>query len=90
MREVKTMKRIMLLTLLFAMLASVGVTATAAEKETAVVDFGNTFCPVMGAPVADGQFVVYEGVRYGICCPGCKEAFLKDPAKYIAQLKDNM
>lgn len=26
----------------------------------------------------------YEGKLYGFCDPGCKEEFLKDPAKYLS------
>lgn len=51
-----------------------------------IVDVGNKTCPVMGGPVSGKDFVVYEGKRYGLCCPGCEKAFLADPAQYIAKV----
>jgi len=51
-----------------------------------IVDVGNKMCPVMDEPVDGEHFVVYEGKRYGLCCPGCEKAFLADPAQYIAKL----
>jgi len=75
---------------LLAMLVTPGVGSQGyAADETApsgVVDAGNKICPVMGEPVDGEHFVVYEGKRYGLCCPGCEKAFLADPAQYIAKL----
>ncbi|MBI4711449.1 MAG: YHS domain-containing protein [Candidatus Omnitrophica bacterium] len=48
---------------------------------------GNKLCPISGEPVSGTSFVEYEGKRYGLCCPGCEGMFLKDPAKYIAQME---
>lgn len=61
---------------------------TAKSAETTVIDAGNKTCPVEGGPVNGKDFVVYKGVKYGLCCPGCDKAFLKDPEKYIQKLKD--
>ena len=60
----------------------------AAEKtaQAVIVDAGNKLCPVSGDPVSGKNFVVYQGKRYGLCCPMCEAPFLKDPAKYIAQM----
>ena len=52
-----------------------------------VVDAGNKMCPVSGDPVSGKNFVTYKGVRYGLCCPMCRKSFLKDPEKYLAQMK---
>lgn len=54
------------------------------SSQTGIVDVGNKTCPVMGEPVDGENFVVYEGKRYGLCCPGCDQTFLADPARYIA------
>ncbi|MFZ5801609.1 MAG: hypothetical protein ACOY3K_00650 [Candidatus Omnitrophota bacterium] len=53
-------------------------------EEPAIVDVGNKLCPVLGGEVNGKDFVVYEGKRYGLCCPMCKGVFEKDPVKYIA------
>lgn len=51
-----------------------------------IVNVGNKVCPVTGKSVSGKDFVVYQGKRYGLCCPACKAMFLSDPAKYIANL----
>jgi YHS domain-containing protein len=56
------------------------------SSQTGIVDAGNKMCPVMDEPVDGEHFVVYEGKRYGLCCPGCEKAFLADPAQYIAKV----
>jgi YHS domain-containing protein len=60
--------------------------ATATDTTNAI-DAKNTVCPVSGEPVNGQDFVVYEGKKYGLCCPECKDMFLKDPAKYIKNLE---
>lgn len=35
----------------------------------------------------DGLFSDYKGKRYYFCCPGCKPAFDKTPAKYVKNAK---
>ncbi len=52
----------------------------------AVKDAGNKYCPVGLEQVSGKDFVEYEGVRYGLCCPMCAKKFLADPANYLAQL----
>jgi YHS domain-containing protein len=44
-------------------------------------------CPVMGGVMkkADMIPVEYKGVTYYMCCAGCPETFLANPAKYIKQ-----
>jgi len=46
---------------------------------------GKYICPVLGDPVTDfskENSSEYEGKAYFYCCPGCKEKFDADPAKY--------
>ncbi len=57
------------------------------SSQTGIVDVGNKLCPVMDGPVNGKDFVVYEGKRYGLCCPGCDKTFLSDPVKYIARVE---
>ena len=57
------------------------------ETATAVVDAGNTVCPVSGGKVSGKHFVEYQGKRYGLCCAHCEKEFKKDPEKYIATLE---
>lgn len=59
----------------------------APTQETGVVDVGNKFCPVSGDEVSGKSFMVYEGKRYGLCCPMCEDKFLKNPQKYIAKME---
>ena len=61
-----------------------------AEKKEEIVDFNNKTCPVMGGKVNGKNFVVYNKVKYGLCCPGCEKAFNEDPEKYLKILnKEN-
>jgi YHS domain-containing protein len=83
------MKKLCALVLLVAFVMSVAASQAFASDETAqtaVVDAGNKICPVMGGPVNGKDFVVYEGKRYGLCCPGCEKAFLADPGQYVAKV----
>jgi len=59
------------------------------EDHSAVVDVGNTLCPVMGAAVVSGQAFEWMGFRIGICCPGCEHAFESDPKAFIPFLLDD-
>jgi hypothetical protein len=46
-----------------------------------------TTCPIMGGRISKRLYVDYEGKRIYMCCPGCRSAIRKDPAKYIQQLE---
>ncbi len=84
------MKKLIVLALLAVFVMPLAVSqGYAADKtaQTGIVDVDNKFCPVMGGPVNGRDFVVYEGKRYGLCCPGCDKTFLSDPAKYIAKME---
>ena len=83
------MKKVIVVMVVLALMMPVMASpAFAANKaEGSIEDIGNKLCPVMGGPVNGKDFVVYEGKRYGLCCPGCDKTFLSDPAKYIAQME---
>lgn len=65
---------------------SPAVFAASDKAEAGIAEGHNKLCPVSGQPVSGSDFVIYQGVRYGLCCAGCKTPFLSDPAKYIAQM----
>ncbi len=84
------MKKMIALVLLAAFMVPLAAPQVMAADEAAqagIVEAGNKFCPVMGGPVSGKDFVVYEGKRYGLCCPGCDKKFLSDPARYIALME---
>lgn len=87
------MKKLLVLT---AILIGLGaVSAVYAEQAPAVsstqaADAGNKLCPVSGNPVSGTDFVVYDGKRYGLCCPMCEKPFLLDPVKYIAKVNEEL
>jgi YHS domain-containing protein len=48
-------------------------------------------CPVSGETMLKSQAKAtyeYEGKMYYFCCEGCKEKFVKDPARYIGKNTD--
>ena len=53
-----------------------------------VIDLANTFCPVMGGEVMEGQYVDWEGYRVHFCCGGCDAMFLAEPEKYLPILAE--
>ena len=83
------MKKIIAVIIILAlMLPGMIPPAFAANKvKNSIQDVGNKLCPVMGGPVNGKDFVVYEGKRYGLCCPGCDKVFLSNPGKYIVQME---
>ena len=56
----------------------------ASVQKAAMVDAGNTLCPVTGEKVDGVDSYAYNGKRYGLCCGMCQAVFEKDPAKYAA------
>lgn len=78
-----------MLTLSFLLGGVGGFNASAfAKAEAGMIDVGNKFCPVSGDEVSGKHFVVYQGKRYGLCCPMCEEKFKKNPEKYLAKMKE--
>lgn len=48
-------------------------------------------CPVSGdklGEMAPPYVFVYQGQEIKFCCPDCKKDFLKDPQKYLNQIKE--
>ena len=84
------MKKSIALALLFVFVMPLAASQAFATKETAqtgIVDAGNKLCPVSGDPVSGTNFVVYQGKRYGLCCPMCEKPFLNDPQKYLSRME---
>jgi YHS domain-containing protein len=80
------MKRYLLFAVLVAALwAAMLPAAWAGEAKPAGLQ---TTCPVMGAKVDNKHFVDYQGNRVYFCCPGCPKEFLKNPDKYLKEMKD--
>ncbi len=79
----KKWKLILSLTIIFAAAVVIGL---AAQQKTAdkVVD------PVCGMTLDKGNAKItyeYKGTTYYFCSSGCKDAFVKDPEKYIVKTK---
>ncbi len=52
-------------------------------------DAAAQLCPVTGeklGSMGDPYVFTYEGKQIKFCCEGCKDDFLKDPAKYLAKI----
>jgi len=69
------------------------VTAASADEKLSLV-FGKpetgftlqTACPVSNKPIKTDVSVENEGKKVYFCCPGCPDAFKKDPAKFADKL----
>ena len=84
------MKKLLAVALMTMFLMPLATSQAFAAQETVqagIVNAGNKLCPVSGDPVSGTDSVVYQGKRYGLCCPMCEKPFLSDPAKYIAKMK---
>ncbi len=46
-----------------------------------------TRCPVMGGAINRDFFVDVEGHRIYVCCPGCDDAILEDPQRFIDEMQ---
>ena len=77
------MKRLALLIIVFGLIFS-GIAF--AEKEELKPQ---TICPVMGGKINKDVYVDYQGQRIYFCCSTCKEAFLKEPEKYMKKIADD-
>lgn len=79
------------LTLTLAALAALSTAAFAAPAASAKAITAKTtalICPVTGTKIASAAKAysreTYKGKTYYFCCPECKPAFDKTPAKFIA------
>jgi YHS domain-containing protein len=64
--------------------------AVSAEEqvEEQLVDLANHLCPTCGMHIHEAtNFAAYEGKKVNVCSEGCKEAFLKDPEKFMTALE---
>ncbi len=49
-------------------------------------DFANPVagtCPVSGEEIDPNVVAEVDGKRYALCCEGCREDFLEDPAQFL-------
>ncbi|MFH0877876.1 MAG: hypothetical protein V1863_06625 [Candidatus Omnitrophota bacterium] len=69
-------------------------TTEATPMVEAAVNVGNKVCPVTDMAIAEGDMgkytVEYEGKIYNLSGAECKEEFLKDPAKYISKINEEL
>lgn len=75
----KSVKKIIAITLVSAFLFVTGSALFAAEQTT---------CPVMGGKITYRLFSDFNGKRVFFCCFGCKPIFEKDPERYLEKLKE--
>ncbi len=74
-------------------LGIVGFVAAKSFAEEAV-NVGNKYCPISGEEIGKGEMegqgatVEYKGKIYNLCCPMCKEKFLKDPEAAIKKMEE--
>lgn len=55
-------------------------------------EVGNKNCPISGKPVGSmekGAHVDYKGQRVGLCCNGCKSAFLSKADANLKKAQDD-
>lgn len=65
---------------------------SASEHQAAMVEVGNTICPVSGEKVGEmGEVVKVEsnGKKYNLCCSMCKKDFMKNQEKFSKIAEDN-
>ncbi len=64
--------------------------STMTGTHEAVAVKSDIVCPVSGEPVSKDTNITYtyNGKVYRFCCPGCIEAFKKDPEKYIKNMEE--
>jgi len=69
-----------------------GEVEAASDKAKAVfANFDKAFtlqtgCPISGKPINAAQSVEHNGKKVYFCCPGCPDAFKKEPEKFMAKL----
>jgi YHS domain-containing protein len=82
------------------LVVALGIVGFVANKSFAVsfgeeaVNVGNKYCPISGEEIGKGDMegqtatVEYKGKIYNLCCPMCKDAFLKDPEAAIKKMQE--
>ena len=61
--------------------------ATTGAEATVATAGNQTTCPIMGGKIDKRYYADYKGKRVYFCCPGCDEAFKKDPEAAIKKLE---
>ncbi len=61
-------------------------TEPAKSKQAISESVLQTSCPVMAGPINKNIYTTYKGRKVYFCTQGCKEAFEKDPEKYVSGL----
>ena len=51
-----------------------------------LIDLGNEVCPVMGGTVNGKDYIEWNHLRIGTCCPGCDRDFLEGPEDALETL----
>lgn len=83
---------ILVILLLIGLVALIGCkkkSEPAAPSETAEAvseEIQQTICPVMAGPIDKNIFTEYKGKKVYFCCASCKDAFEKEPEKYLEKL----
>jgi len=47
-----------------------------------------TDCPIMSGKINKDLYADYQGQRVYFCCPGCIDAFKKDPEAYLKKMRE--
>jgi hypothetical protein len=66
---------------------------TSGTGQAKVKPVNNEICPISGQKVGSmepGANIVYDGYKVGLCCSGCKEKFMKDPATNLKKAQDSV
>ena len=79
--------------LLSIFLATLLVSAAVQAGESAVPkDYPLKNCVISGEPLGSGGMLpfkmTHEGTDVWLCCKHCDKKFLKEPARYVQQVKD--
>lgn len=74
------MKKMTISLILALTLALAGGVAVLAAEQAA--------CPVLGGKINKNIYADYQGQRVYFCCPGCPEAFKKNPEAYLKKMRE--
>jgi hypothetical protein len=89
-RVLRITKLLALLVLALAVVTIIGCKKKTADEpavQTQTDEIVQTTCPVMvGNPIDQNVFVMYQGKKVYFCCPECKAKFQADPEKYLDKL----
>ena len=82
------MKTLTLTAIALAALTSAALAAPASPAKATAAKKTSLICPVTGTKIASAakayNHETYKGKTYYFCCPECKPAFDKNPAKIVA------